>query len=53
MFPGFMRKPDKTAALKELKTHVAMFGTWVVVVRLTPYILHFLNRESDELKLEL
>ncbi|KAF1896818.1 hypothetical protein Lal_00034519 [Lupinus albus] len=31
MFPGmFMRKPDKAAALKQLKSHAAMFGTWVV-----------------------
>ncbi|KAJ8572300.1 hypothetical protein K7X08_008811 [Anisodus acutangulus] len=28
MFPGmFMRKPDKTAALKQLKTHVALFDS--------------------------
>ncbi|RDX94134.1 Mitochondrial import receptor subunit TOM6-like protein, partial [Mucuna pruriens] len=38
MFPGmFMRKPDKAAALKQLKSHVAMFGAWVVVIRVTPY----------------
>ncbi|XP_061348642.1 mitochondrial import receptor subunit TOM6 homolog [Gastrolobium bilobum] len=54
MFPGmFMRKPDKAAALKQLKSHVAMFGAWVVVIRVTPYILHFLNGEKEELKLEL
>jgi len=54
MFPGmFMRKPDKAVALKQLKSHVAMFGTWVLVIRVTPYILHFLNRENEELKLEL
>jgi hypothetical protein len=33
MFPGmFMRKPDKAVALKQLKSHVAMFGTWVLVI---------------------
>uniref|UniRef100_A0A6N2LBN4 Uncharacterized protein n=1 Tax=Salix viminalis TaxID=40686 RepID=A0A6N2LBN4_SALVM len=33
MFPGmFMRKPDKAEALKQLKSHVAMFGAWVVVL---------------------
>ncbi|KAL1324089.1 hypothetical protein HN51_034270 [Arachis hypogaea] len=54
MFPGmFMRKPDKAAALKQLKSHVAMFGAWVVVVRVTPYILHFLNRDKDNLELRL
>ncbi|XP_045819645.1 mitochondrial import receptor subunit TOM6 homolog [Trifolium pratense] len=53
MFPGmFMQKPDKAAALKQLKSHVAMFGTWVVVVRITPYILQFLNRENEELALD-
>ncbi|XP_057456351.1 mitochondrial import receptor subunit TOM6 homolog [Lotus japonicus] len=54
MFPGmFMRKPDKAAALKQLKSHVAMFGTWVVLIRVTPYVLHFLTSEKEELKLEL
>ncbi|PON44723.1 Mitochondrial import receptor subunit [Trema orientale] len=54
MFPGmFMRKPDKAAALKQLKTHVAMFGAWVAVIRVTPYILHYLYGENEELKFEL
>lgn len=54
MFPGmFMRKPDKAAALKQLRTHVAMFGAWVAVIRVTPYILHYLSGEKEELKLEL
>ncbi|VFQ72142.1 unnamed protein product [Cuscuta campestris] len=54
MFPGmFMRKPDKAAALKQLKNHVAMFGAWVVVIRVAPYILHFLSDQKEELKLEL
>ncbi|OIV99459.1 hypothetical protein TanjilG_17269 [Lupinus angustifolius] len=54
MFPGmFMRKPDKAAALKQLKSHAAMFGTWVVLIRVTPFILHILHGEKDELKLEL
>ncbi|MBA0666861.1 hypothetical protein Goklo_003221, partial [Gossypium klotzschianum] len=52
MFPGmFMRKPDKAAALKQLKVHVAMFGVWVAVVRVTPYILHYLSDEKEELKI--
>ncbi|XP_073222692.1 mitochondrial import receptor subunit TOM6 homolog [Cicer arietinum] len=54
MFPGmFMRKPDKAAALKQLKSHVAMFGTWVVVIRVAPYILYYFNDEKEELKLEI
>ena len=53
MFPGmFMRKPDKAEALKQLKSHVAMFGAWVVVLRVTPCVLHYLSDEKDELKLE-
>ncbi|XP_039013169.1 mitochondrial import receptor subunit TOM6 homolog [Hibiscus syriacus] len=53
MFPGmFMRKPDKAAALKQLKAHVAMFGVLVAVIRVTPYVLHYLYDEKDELKLE-
>lgn len=54
MFPGFMmRKPDKAAALKQLKVHVALFGAWVAAVRITPYVLHYLLAESEELRLEL
>ncbi|KAL2592565.1 hypothetical protein AAZX31_12G078100 [Glycine max] len=54
MFPGmFMRKPDKAAALKQLKSHVVMFQAWVVVIQVTPYVLHFLSTEKEELKLEL
>lgn len=54
MFPGmFMRKPDKEAALKQLRSHAAMFGAWVAVIRVTPYILHYLYGEKDELSLEL
>ncbi|XP_047939594.1 mitochondrial import receptor subunit TOM6 homolog [Salvia hispanica] len=54
MFPGmFMRKPDKAAALKQLKSHVAMFGAWVVVIRVTPYVLHYFSDQKEELKLEL
>lgn len=49
----FMRKPDKAAALKQLRTHAAMFGLWVAVIRVTPYILHILYDEKEELKLEL
>ncbi|KAL3621203.1 protein translocation complex component [Castilleja foliolosa] len=54
MFPGmFMRKPDKAAALKQLKSHVAMFGVWVAVVRATPYILHYFSDQNEQLQLEL
>ncbi|KAK9286530.1 hypothetical protein L1049_014928 [Liquidambar formosana] len=53
MFPGmFARKPDKAVALKQLRTHVAMFGAWVAVIRVTPYILHYFCDEKEELKLE-
>lgn len=47
-----MKKPDKAEALKQLRSHVAMFGAWVVVLRVTPYVLHYLSDEKDELKLE-
>ncbi|XP_059314131.1 mitochondrial import receptor subunit TOM6 homolog [Lycium barbarum] len=54
MFPGmFMRKPDKAAALKQLKTHVVLFGTWVAVIRVAPYILHYFSDQTEELKLDL
>ncbi|KAK9108759.1 hypothetical protein Sjap_016819 [Stephania japonica] len=46
------RRPDKATALKQLKSHVAMFGIWVAVVRLTPYVLHYLCEEKEELKLD-
>ena len=47
-----MRKPEKAAALKQLKEHAAIFGVWVAVIRVTPYILHYLSDEKEELKLE-
>lgn len=50
MFP---RKPDKATALKQLRSHVAMFGAWVAVVRVTPYILHYFSDQKEELKFEL
>ncbi|XP_019053064.1 PREDICTED: mitochondrial import receptor subunit TOM6 homolog [Nelumbo nucifera] len=50
---GFPRKPDKAAALKQLTTHVTIFGIWVAVVRATPYVLHYLCEEKEELKLDL
>ncbi|XVE94100.1 hypothetical protein REPUB_Repub01dG0251900 [Reevesia pubescens] len=53
MFPGmFMRKPDKAEALKQLKKHVAIFGVFVAVIRVTPYIFHYLSDEKEELKLD-
>ncbi|XP_059296964.1 mitochondrial import receptor subunit TOM6 homolog [Lycium barbarum] len=52
MFP-FMRKPDKSAALKQLKTHVALFGTCVTLIRVTPYILHYFSDQKEQLLLDL
>ncbi|KAL6348039.1 hypothetical protein AAG906_037768 [Vitis piasezkii] len=53
MFSGmFARKPDKAVALKQLRTHVVMFGAWVAVVRVTPYILHYFSDEKEELKID-
>ncbi|KAL7206618.1 hypothetical protein ACSBR2_019353 [Camellia fascicularis] len=53
MFPSMLaRKPDKEVALKQLRTHVAMFGAWVAVVRITPYILYYFSDHKEELKLD-
>ncbi|XP_024959984.1 mitochondrial import receptor subunit TOM6 homolog [Cynara cardunculus var. scolymus] len=53
MFPGmFMRKPDKEAALKQLRVHVALFGAWVAAIRVTPYVLHYFSDSKDELVLD-
>ncbi|KAM1243227.1 hypothetical protein ACFX11_035082 [Malus domestica] len=46
------RKPDKAEALKQLRSHVAMFGAWVVAIRAAPYVLHLLSGEKDKLTLE-
>lgn len=48
----FARKPDKETALKQLRTHVALFGVWVAVVRVTPYILYYFSDHKEELKLD-
>ncbi|TQD95405.1 hypothetical protein C1H46_018963 [Malus baccata] len=45
-------RPDKAEALKQLRSHVAMFRAWVVAIRATPYVLHLLSEEKDKLKLE-
>ncbi|RRT60566.1 hypothetical protein BHE74_00000206 [Ensete ventricosum] len=50
---GFPRRPDKATAYKKLKTHLTIMGAWIAVVRVTPYVLHYLSREKEELKLEL
>lgn len=53
MFPGmFMKKPDKAVALKQLRTHLALFGSWVVVIRAAPYVLSYFSDSKDELKIE-
>ncbi|KAF6155765.1 hypothetical protein GIB67_007412 [Kingdonia uniflora] len=48
---GIPRRPDKEVALKQLRSHVTMFGIWVAAVRVTPYILHYLCNEKDQLVL--
>lgn len=53
MFPGmFMEKPDKALALKQLRTHVALFGGWVVVVRAVPYVLSYFSDSKEELRID-
>lgn len=53
MFGGPPRRPEKAAAHKQLRQHLTILGVWVLAVRLTPYVLHFLTKEPDVLKLEL
>ena len=53
MFLGQMRRPDKATAYKQLKQHLALMGAFVAVIRVTPYVLHYLSQEKEELKLEL
>ncbi|KAK4752121.1 hypothetical protein SAY87_020919 [Trapa incisa] len=53
MFSGmFMSKPDKEEALKQLRSHVTMFGIWVAAIRVAPYVLHYFCDEKEELKLD-
>ena len=33
------KKPNQAEALKQLKSHLALLGVWVAIVRVTPYIL--------------
>lgn len=49
---GIPRRPEKGVAYKQLRTHIAIMGVWVAIIRVTPYVLHFLS-EEEELKLEL
>ncbi|CAI5517943.1 unnamed protein product [Closterium sp. Naga37s-1] len=50
---GPPRRPEKAAALKQLRQHLAVLGVWVVAIRLTPYVLHFLTKEEQQLTLDL
>ncbi|TVU46080.1 hypothetical protein EJB05_05598, partial [Eragrostis curvula] len=55
MFLGSIpRRPSKEAAYKELKTHLAIMASCVVVIRAAPYVLHFLTRDgaSSDVKLD-
>ncbi|CAI7806831.1 unnamed protein product, partial [Closterium sp. NIES-54] len=49
---GPPRRPEKAAALKQLRQHLAVLGVWVVAIRLTPYVLHFLTKEKEQLSLD-
>lgn len=53
MFLGAIRRPDKAAAHKQLKTHLAIMGAVIAAIRVTPIILHILTKEKEELRLEL
>ena len=53
MFLGQMRRPDKATAYKQLKEHLSLMGAFIAVIRVTPYVLHYLSQEKEELKLEL
>ncbi|MQL69977.1 hypothetical protein Taro_002279 [Colocasia esculenta] len=53
MFLGQIRRPDKAAAHRQLKTHLAIMGAVIAVIRATPYVLHLLSKEKEELRLEL
>lgn len=49
----FMRKPDRETAYRQLKKNLACFAACIAVIRITPYVLHFLSQEKEELVLEL
>ncbi|XP_019096849.1 PREDICTED: mitochondrial import receptor subunit TOM6 homolog [Camelina sativa] len=54
MFPGvFMQKPEKSVALKELKSHVALFAACVVLIRSATYVLSYFSDSMEELKIDL
>ncbi|XP_019082386.1 PREDICTED: mitochondrial import receptor subunit TOM6 homolog [Camelina sativa] len=54
MFPAmFMQKPDKAVALKEFKSHVALFGACVVLIRSATYVLSYFSDSMEELKIDL
>ncbi|XP_068655395.1 mitochondrial import receptor subunit TOM6 homolog [Aristolochia californica] len=45
------RRPDKEAAYRQLKSHLATMGVAIAIIRVIPYVLHYVNKEN-ELKLE-
>ncbi len=50
---GPPRKPDKAVAYKQLQRDLTVIGVWLLAIRITPYVLHFLTKESEELTLDL
>lgn len=46
MIQASLRRPDRAAALKQFKWHVAEFVLLVVTVRVAPYVLHLLDGKS-------
>lgn len=50
---GLPRRPDKATAHQQLRQHLAVVGVWLLAIRATPYVMHFLYRQPEELKLEL
>lgn len=54
MFLGGMpRRPDKTEAYSQLKSHLTVLGVWIAAIRVVPFVIHAVTRESGSLELSL
>ncbi|CAM6088476.1 unnamed protein product [Calypogeia fissa] len=50
---GIPRRPDKAEAYSQLKSHLTVLGVWIAAIRLLPFVVHVVTRESGKLEMSL
>lgn len=50
---GPPRRPDRGAALQQLRQHLTLLGIWLVAVRAAPLVLHVITKAAEPRELKL